>query len=94
MSLKKTREFLEYYAKHAAGVPAGQMASEALEELAAVERACRTLETESIVDGVYDVRDRAAEDRSFTGNTWEHPRVVAYGAAAQVIADIAKETQG
>lgn len=62
-------------------------------EVEAIEKACRTLEAESIGDGVYDVRDRAASDTSFTDNTWKHPRVVAYGEAAQVISNIAKESK-
>lgn len=65
----------------------------AIAELEAIERACRVLDVEDISGGVYVVRDRAAEDKALTGNTWEHPRVVAYGEAAQVITNIAKETR-
>lgn len=42
MSLKKTRAFLEYYAKAAKGVPAGSQAEEALEELTAIRDAAKT----------------------------------------------------
>lgn len=39
MSLKKTREFLEYYRDAARHVPAGDRAAEALREIDGVERA-------------------------------------------------------
>lgn len=41
------------------------------------------LDVESIGDRVYDVREKAAGDGTFTGNTWDHPRVQAFSAAVQ-----------
>jgi hypothetical protein len=73
-------------------VPVGDGRRKALAEVEAIEKAAKTLEAEGIGDFVYEVRDRAAGDASFTGNTWEHPRAVAYGEAAQVITNIAKES--
>lgn len=93
MSLENIKDVISYYERHVSPGSFGEaIVRAAREEVEAIERACRTLEAESIGDRVYDVRDRAAEDRSFTGNRWEHPRVVAYGEAAQVITNIAKES--
>lgn len=72
---------------------AGRIITEARAELEAIRKAARVLHAESVGDAVYDVRDRAAGDREFTGNTWEHPRVVAYGEACAVISNIAKESK-
>ena len=91
MSTKDIRRVLNWM-QHNRPEGTSQVVAAALAEVEAIEKACRTLEAESIGDGVYDVRDRAASDTSFTGNTWEHPRVVAYGEAAQVISNIAKES--
>lgn len=94
MSTKKILEALEMLKAQAIGSPTlAPYVDNALAEVEAIEKACRTLEAESIGDGVYDVRDRAASDTSFTDNTWKHPRVVAYGEAAQVISNIAKESK-
>lgn len=58
--------------------------------LAAVEHKCvRELlqalytidELHSLGDSVYVVRERAAGDSTYTGNSWEHPKVKAYGDA-------------
>jgi predicted outer membrane protein len=74
------------------GATVGSPCAEAMAEVEAIEKACRVLEAEGVGDHVYRVRDHAASDAAFTGNTWEHPRVVAYGEAAQVVTNIAKET--
>lgn len=91
MSIDAIRKSLTM-ATHSDNREVVRLAQEALAEWERVEKACRTLDAEGIEDGVYDVRGRAAADASFTGNTWEHPRVVAYGEAAQLITKIAKES--
>lgn len=63
MSLKKTRAFLEYYAKAAKGVPAGVQAEEALEELAKVELMAKRLNDAGYVDTMLEER------RFDSGNT-------------------------
>ena len=48
--------------------------------------ACRVLVAENISDEIYSVRSRAGqEDDGYEGNSWDHPRVVAYGDACEVI---------
>ena len=72
---------------------AGRIITGARAEVEAIEKAATVLESESLGDWVYDVCDRAAEEPPFTGDIWEHPRVVAYCEAAQVITTIAKESK-
>lgn len=92
MSTKKIRELIEN-AGNVDDFLRCQLAEEAIAEVEAIEKACGILHRESIEDDVYRVRDRVAEDAAFTGNTWEHPRVVAFGQAAQVIANISRESK-
>ncbi len=63
----------------------------AREELAALEKAAHTLYESSVSDFTYHVRARAAEDSAFSGNTWLHPKVVAFSDACEVIAAIARQ---
>jgi len=89
MSTKAIRAVLKYLKDTNQWVG---MCADAASEVEAIQKAATVLEAEDVGGAVYTVRDRAAEDTSFTGNTWEHPRVVAYGEAAQVITNIAKES--
>lgn len=94
MSIENIEDVINHYERHVSPGSYGEaIVRAAREEVAALKRAATVLEAESIGDFVYEVRDRAAADASFTGNTWEHPRVVAYGEAAQVISEIAKESK-
>ena len=94
MSTKQIRDVLEIFRREASSLdsPRARKAIEALAEVEAIEKAAKVLEAEDLAGWTYDVRNRAASDPSFTGNTWKHPRVVAYGEAAQVITRIAKES--
>lgn len=48
--------------------------------------ACRVLVDESLSDWVYAVRDRAPQDDpTYTGNSWDHPRVTAFSDACMTI---------
>lgn len=40
---------------------------------------------ESLGDHVYSVRDRAAGDATFKGNTWDHPRVTRFSEAVTTL---------
>lgn len=42
-------------------------------------------EEEHLDDFIYQVRERAASDPDFKGNTWEHPRVKQFSQACVVI---------
>lgn len=92
MSTSAIRKALERLYQQ--GGEAAADARAAAAEVDAIERAAMVLCSEGATgDMVYRVRDKAAGDALFTGNTWEHPRVVAYGEAAQVIDNIAKESK-
>ncbi len=43
------------------------------------------LREESIEDFIYNVRERAAGDPAFKGNTWDHPRITRYNDACQAL---------
>lgn len=92
MSTKKIREVLARISENPAAA-ADPLVQGAYAEIAAIEKAARVLDAEGVSDEVYTVRDRAAGDKDWKGNNWEHPRVVAYGEAAQVITKIAKESK-
>jgi len=64
---------------------------EARAELARIREAAKTLDRLAVGDFTYNIRDRAAGDESFSGNTWNHPDVKAWSDAAGVMRDIAKE---
>lgn len=49
--------------------------------------AIRILNHESIGDFIYTIRDRIPE--GWTGSSWEHPSVVAYGKACSIVALLA-----
>lgn len=91
MSTRAIREALESFREKAQGNEPAMWES-AVRELEAIEKAARVLAAEGVDDAVYNVRDRAAADASFSGNTWEHPRVLAYGEAAQLFVNIARES--
>lgn len=90
MSTKKIREALKCLKEEGGW---DETFRGAMEEVEAIEKAATVLHREDVAGFVYNVRERAASDRFYTGNTWEHPRVVAYGEAAQVIDTIAKESK-
>lgn len=66
---------------------------EALAALKDVEKAAQTLDRLNVGDFTYNIRDRAAGDASFTGNTWEHPDVKAWSDASVLMGNIAKESK-
>lgn len=52
----------------------------------AIVRAIRTINSyHNLGDAIYAVRERAANDQGFEGNTWEHPAVQEYNAAVQLL---------
>lgn len=50
-------------------------------------------ELHNIGDAVYDVHERAFDHEPFDGSSWDHPRVLRYNAACDVIAKALKESQ-
>lgn len=53
-----------------------------------ITTAIRTInEYHNLGDQVYDVRDNHGGDDGFTGNSWEHPKVKAYGEAVKTLVD-------
>lgn len=62
-------------------------------EVEAIERAAKDLSRLSVGDFTYSIRDRAAGDGSFSGNTWEHPDVKAWSDASVLVDAIAKEAK-
>lgn len=48
---------------------------------------------EALGDFIYTVRDRALDDddNSFAGSSWDHPRVIAFGHAVDVLERFYKE---
>lgn len=67
--------------------------ADARAELAAVRQAAKNLDRMAVGDFTYSIRDRAAGDPNFTGNTWEHPDVKAWSDASETMRNIAKEEQ-
>lgn len=55
--------------------------------------ACRVLIAESISDQVYGVRMRSSDDISYEGDSWFHPRVIAFSDACQTIARFVKANE-
>lgn len=51
------------------------------------------VDVESVGDWVYEVRERALADDSFTGNTWDHPRVKAFSDAVTTITTALREAE-
>lgn len=43
------------------------------------------VDEEHIGDFVYDIKERAYEDRSFKGNSWDHPRVKRFSDAVAAL---------
>lgn len=95
MSTKAIRDVLETVA---AGKPlsedAPEVARQALEEMAAISEAARTLDRLSVGDVVYGVRCRSHvlkwSDET-GGNSWHHPDVKAWSDASVLLGVIAKE---
>lgn len=91
VSTAKIREALDVLR---AAAPSSAIVSElrqaAMSEVEALEHAAKVLLAENIGDEVYRVRERCTEDRLYVGNTWEHPRVVAFGNACAVLSQVAK----
>jgi hypothetical protein len=59
-----------------------------LDRLASLHDAIRVLiHEEHIGDYVYQVRERALSDPSFSGSTWDHPRVKKFSDAVKRLAD-------
>ena len=50
-----------------------------------LDDALRVLAKEGIGDFIYEIRERVASDTTYHGNTWNHPRVRAWGEAVQAI---------
>jgi hypothetical protein len=48
------------------------------------------LDEESIGDYIYTVRERAGNDATFTGNSWDHPRVTRYQEALTALREFEK----
>lgn len=65
--------------------------AEAMNEVGAIRRAAKTLDRLHVGDFTYNIRDKAASDTSFTGNTWEHPDTKAWSDASVLMGAIAKE---
>lgn len=91
MSTAAIRRVLDSVAETDLGKRIPARLAQAYAEVEAIEKATRALSAESISDFVYKVRDRAASDAAFTGNTWHHPRVTAYAEAAHLIDSIAAQ---
>lgn len=53
--------------------------------------ALRVLVNENVGEFVYAMRERALDDPDWTGNSWDHPRVAAWGKASEIIADYVAE---
>lgn len=53
--------------------------------------ALRVFVAEEIGDFVYTMRERVLDDPSFTGNSWDHPRVKAWSDASRVVAQYVAE---
>lgn len=68
----------------------GRLVPEARAEVEAIKQAAKDLNRMAVGDFTYSIRDRAAGDPNFTGNTWEHPDVRAWSDASEVIRKIAK----
>ena len=57
-----------------------------------LREALAVLEAENVGDFIYDIRDRAAEgDQDYSGERWEHPRVLAWAEACKTIGAWLKE---
>lgn len=92
MSTKKLEECLQWVENYLGNEPDAQEARrEARAELANIRRAAKTLDRLHVGDFTYNIRDRAAGDASFTGNTWEHPDTKAWSDASVLMGAIAKE---
>lgn len=68
-----------------------KLARESEAEVEAIEKAAKDLDRMAVGDFTYAIRDRAASDKAFTGNTWEHPNVKAWGDASVLMGVIAKD---
>lgn len=97
MSTKAIASLIEQFIENAEAQADGVCKAEqeaysaAKAELEAIRKAAKALDRLHVGDYTYRIRDRAAEDISFTGNTWEHPDVKAWGAASVLLGAIAKE---
>lgn len=93
MSTKAIREVLERSKRMWRDSDSVREIQAALAEVEAIERAAKDLTRMSLGDGVYRVRD-SHEVLSTTPNgtsTWEHPDVVAWGKASNLLAFIAEQ---
>ena len=78
----------------ASGVAAGTILASALQAAASAVTGFVGASISAAGDYVYNVRDRAAGmGDGFTGNTWEHPRVIAYGEAIETLRKWVKEPE-
>ena len=97
MSLKAIREVLRSYEKRVAPKSYGAaLLGEAREELEGVERAAKTLTRLYLGDMADTVAHREHVIQAMTddpASQWNHPDVVAWSDAAQLLAAIAKEAE-
>jgi hypothetical protein len=95
MSLKAIKEALAVVAAiKARGGPMAEIHANGSAEIAALEKAAKDLTRLHLSDGADDVAHRAHVIAAMTGDPasqWNHPDVVAWGEAAQLLATIAKE---
>lgn len=88
MSTRGIREALKRLAEHEDG--SAPWTLKALAEVEAIEQAAKDFDRLSVGDFTYNIREHAASDRGFKGNTWEHPDVKAFSDAAELMGRIAE----
>lgn len=94
MSLKAIKDLL-YRARHGI-VTTGDRLAAVDAEIAALEKAAKDLTRLHLCDGADDVAHREHVIQAMTddpASQWNHPDVVAWGEAAQLLAAIAKDAK-
>lgn len=90
MSTKKIRMVLERVKGHSPHAADVREAEEALAEVEAIERAAKALSEDGVGDFVYNIRDQHAEDPEWKGDRWEHPKVIAWSDASELMDAISR----
>ena len=58
-----------------------------------LDDALRVLMREHLSDFIYNIRERVGADASYTGNSWDHPRVKDWSDACMIIQDYLKSKE-
>lgn len=59
-----------------------------------VKKILTVLSSESVGDFVYNIREKAAEDPECPENSWNHPRVKAWGKVCAMIGPVLEKLEG